>query len=89
MKQDIYYNYLYVPVSVVCNKNQLERGTHSSISYNIYQYIRFSYNPKKEHGEAVISLGIHLLLTKDKRKTLKHNDPKDSDIYINTDFTDK
>ena len=73
--------------SVVGKLNYLEKGTRPDIAYAVHQIARFSANPKKSHGDAVIHLVKYLRATKDKGIILDPKREKSFEVYADADFS--
>jgi hypothetical protein len=71
--------------SVVGKLNYLEKSSRPDIAYAVHQCARFSIDPRKEHGLAIMWIGRYLKGTRDKGIILK---PKDNsfDVFCDADF---
>ena len=82
---DFAYNFNYR--SIVGKLNFLEKGTRPDIAYAVHQCARFSSNPKKSHGDALINIAKYLKGTKDKGIYIKKNAIKSFEVYADADFS--
>lgn len=72
--------------SVIGKLNYLEKCTRCDCSYAVHQAARFSADPKKEHGKALMWLGRYLAGTRDKGMIYRPSNDKSFDVYSDADF---
>jgi hypothetical protein len=81
------FKYKFNYRSIVGKLNFLEKGTRPDIAYAVHQCARFSSNPKKSHGDAIINLAKYLKGTRDKGIYMKKNSEKSFEVYADADFS--
>jgi hypothetical protein len=79
---DMNFNYR----SIIGKLNFLEKGTRPDIAYAVHQLARFSANPRRCHGEAIVHLAKYLNGTKDKGLIINPDFNKSFEVYADADF---
>ena len=79
---DMNFNYR----SIIGKLNFLEKGTRPDIAYAVHQLARFSANPRKCHGEAIVHLAKYLNGTKDKGLIINPDFKKSFEVWADADF---
>ena len=72
--------------SVIGKMSYLEKGSRSELAYAIHQCARYSADPRKEHGDAVLWIGRYLLGTPRDGLILKPDLAKSFEVFVDSDF---
>jgi hypothetical protein len=72
--------------SVIRKLNFLEKCTCPDISYAVHQCARFSADPRKPHGEAIIHIAKYLQTWRNEGRILVPDPQKSLEVFADADF---
>ena len=72
--------------SVIGKLHYLDKFTKCEMIYSTYQYVRFSVDPKREHGAVMRRIGRYIKGTKTKVTILILDKSRGLEIYVDADY---
>ena len=72
--------------SLIGKLNYLAQSTRPDILTAVHSAARFSQDPRKEHGEAVMHIAMYLNKTRDKGLRFRPNPARGFECYVDADF---